>query len=265
MIRQLDVQSLAKAFRAQQPYPSVIIDDFLDRDFVREVARSYPDFSAAEAQDRQFKAVNEKRKIEITNSELFPTPVKRLADYCASQEFRNVLSEITGVRNLLWDPTFTGGGMHQTASHGLLDVHVDFNRLDDLYRRVNLLLYLNEDWNEAWGGRLELWDRDVKKCHHSLLPVLNRCVIFETSEFSYHGVTALTCPPDVVRRSFALYYYTKEPPSEVASHSHSTIFRPRPHEHLKRFVLMPAEKAQHVVTDVRRRAGKALRRIIDRN
>src|SRR5262249_19301885 len=153
-------------------------------------------------------------------------PVKRLADYCASDAFRSVLSDITGIPNLLWDDRFVGGGMHQTEAHGRLDGHVDFNRLmgKGWYRRGNLLLFLNENWQEEWGGRLELWDREVRRCFHSFAPVLNRCVIFTTSEISYHGVTALTCPEGVVRNSFALYFYTKDAPTD-ATQEHSTIFR----------------------------------------
>ena len=265
MIGHLDPEALAKQFAAGKPFPSICIDNFLDRDFVLEVARSYPAYSDAAAQGRMFRGVNERRKIEITNPELFPDPVKRLADYCKSPEFIGFLEKLTGVPNLLWDPTFLGGGMHQTAAHGLLDVHVDFNRRDQLYRRVNLLLYLNEEWKEEWGGRLELWDKDVKVCHRSVAPILNRCVIFETSEISYHGVTALSCPEDVLRRSFALYYYTAEAPSDAAKETHTTIFRARPNERLKRYVLMPALRGRAKFYNVKRLAGQTIRRILARD
>jgi hypothetical protein len=264
MIRPLDKVALREAFRTAQPFPSVCIDDFLEPGFALEVGRSFPRSSSAVG--RTFDAVNERRKSQIVDPALFPPPVARLAEYCSSQEFRALLSDITGIPNLLWDPTFTGGGMHQTAAHGWLDVHVDFNRLESSgwYRRVNLLLYLNEDWHDEWGGRLELWDRDVRHRTHSIAPVLNRCVIFATSEISFHGVTACTCPPDVVRRSFALYYYTKEPPAGGSARAHSTIFRARPNEHLKRYVLMPAERMQRAVRGLRWRAKQLAARALGR-
>ena len=244
MIRHVDTAAWKERFRTARPFPSICIDDFLEPALALEVARSYPPL--LQAVSRAWNAVNEKRKTHIENPALFPEPVRRLADFCSSQSFRDLLSDVTGIPKLLWDPTFVGGGMHQTSAHGLLDVHVDFNRLngDGWYRRVNLLLFLNETWREEWGGRLELWDRRVRHCAHSFVPVLNRCVIFETSEISFHGVTALTCPPDVVRRSFALYFYTEEPPAGGTGKAHSTIFRARPDEHLKRYVLMPAERAK---------------------
>lgn len=248
MIRSLDTTALHRAFQTAEPFPWVCIDDFLEPELARELARSYPAYEVAARQGRTFDAVNEKRKVQITDREQFSEPVRRLADYCATPEFRSVLSEITGIPNLLWDEGFSGGGMHQTAAHGTLDVHIDFNRLESgLYRRVNLLLYLNEEWDPNWGGRLELWDSDVRRRHQAFVPILNRCVIFETSERSFHGVEALTCPPSAVRRSFALYYYTREAPSDADGQLHSTVFRARPDEHLKRYVLMPSERLRRAV------------------
>jgi hypothetical protein len=263
MIRSLDTRAWSESFRNARPFPSICIDDFLEPGFALEVARSYP--PSLQGPSRSYDAVNEKGKTQIEDRSRFPGPVGRLADYCASQEFRDVLSEVTGIPNLLWDPKFVGGGMHQTRAHGRLDVHVDFNRLygRGWYRRVNLLLFLNETWRDDWGGRLELWDRDVRDCIQSFAPVLNRCVIFKTSEVSFHGVTALECPPDVVRRSFALYYYTEDAPAG-ASREHSTIFRARPDEHLKRYVLMPAERVKRAVRGLRAQASQLAKRALGR-
>ncbi len=264
MIRPLDTARLAERYRNAQPFPSICIDHFLEPDFALEVARAYP--PSLQGVSRSFDAVNERGKTQIEDRAKFPDPVKRLADLCASQPFLDTLSSITGIPGLMWDPRFVGGGMHQTRAHGRLDVHVDFNRLYDngWYRRANLLLFLNETWREEWGGRLELWDRDVRKCVHSFAPVLNRCVIFTTSEISFHGVTALTCPDDVVRRSFALYFYTKEAPTGADHRVHSTIFRARPDEHLKRYLLMPAERAKLAVRDLRSQVSQLAKRALGR-
>jgi hypothetical protein len=264
MIRRLDAKALGERYRSARPFPSICIDGFLEPSFALEVARSYP--QSLQGATRSYDALNERGKTQIEERSRFPEPVGRLADVCATQEFRDLLSEITGVPKLLWDPKFVGGGMHQTRAHGRLDVHVDFNRLaaTGWYRRVNLLLFLNENWREDWGGRLELWDRNVRNCIQSFAPELNRCVIFTTSEISFHGVTALTCPDDVVRRSFALYYYTEEPPADAAHREHSTIFRARPDERLKRYVLMPAERVKRAVRGLRSRAGRLAKRVMGR-
>ena len=113
-----------------------------------------------------------------------------------------------------------------------------------LHRRLNILIYFNKDWKPDWGGNIELWDADVKKCHHSFSPVFNRCVVFETNEISYHGVTAVKCPEGMSRKSFAAYYYTKEAPKHWTGVSHSTIFKARPDEVLKGNVMMPLENAK---------------------
>jgi hypothetical protein len=264
MIRRLDTRAWSESYQSARPFPSICIDDFLEPSFALEIARSYP--PSLQGPNRSWDAVNERGKTQIEDRARFPTPVGRLADYCASQEFRDLLSEVSGIPNLLWDPKFVGGGMHQTRAHGRLDVHVDFNRLADAgwYRRVNLLLFLNEGWREDWGGRLELWDRNVRNCVHSFVPLLNRCVIFTTSEISFHGVTALTCPEDVVRRSFALYYYTKEAPADAAHRDHTTIFRARPDENLKRYVLMPAERMKRAARELRVQVSQLAKRALGR-
>jgi len=263
VIRPFDVAALHEQFRTATPFPFVAIENFLDPAFAREVAAAYPTFESAKALGFAFNAVNERKKVQITDRDLFPPAVRRLSDALASQPFLDQLSAITGIPKLLADDALFGGGIHVTGPHGRLDVHVDFNLLGDLHRRLNLLIYLNPDWDEGWGGHVELWDRDVKVCVRQFAPVLNRCVIFETSDISFHGVAPLTCPPHEVRRSFATYYYTAEaPPSFDAQHG--TIFRARPDERLRGYVLMPAEQLQREVAGRFRSAAHRLRSIVAR-
>jgi hypothetical protein len=246
VIRPLDIDELRRQFDEGEPFRHLCIDGFLEPDFAREVAAAYPSFETALERGYSFDYVNERKKVQVTDSSKFPAPVERLHQAIASQEFRDQLAQITGIPNLLADPALVGGGMHVTGPHGRLDVHVDFNYVEDrkLHRRLNILVYLNPEWHHDWGGEVELWDRDVRRCYVSLKPVLGRCVIFETSEISFHGVTALTCPDGFARKSFAAYYYTREAPAGWDGKAHSTIFRARPDERLRGYVLMPAEKLQ---------------------
>ena len=261
MIRDLDVPALKASFLSAHPFPFVSIDNFLEPEAALEVARSYPTYESAVPVGDQFTALNEKRKVQIVDSEQFPGPVARLAEALSSEDFRGKLSEISGIKDLRWDNSYAGGGMHLTSSSGRLDVHIDFNRLESTgeYRRLNILVFLNENWQRAWGGELELWDKEVKHCHHSFSPVLNRCVVFATSDHSFHGVTPVVCPPGTTRISFASYYYTKEAP-EGAGVAHTTDFRARPDERLRRYVLMPgaaaSSKARSVALRVVRRAKR---------
>lgn len=246
VIQPFDKDALRRQFNEAQPFRHLCIDGFLDPEFVQQVADSYPTFESATGGGYAFNYVNERKKVQVTDEAKFPDPVKTLHDAISGQSFLDDLTYITGIKNLLSDAKLIGGGMHVTGPHGRLDVHVDFNYVEDrqLHRRLNILIYLNPQWQHDWGGEVELWDQDVRRCYQSLRPVLNRCVIFETSDISYHGVTELRCPQGVERKSFAAYYYTREAPAGWDGSKHTTIFRARPDERWRGYVLMPAEKIQ---------------------
>lgn len=264
IVRPLDIPALRQQFKAAKPFPFFCVDNFLEPEFVSEVVAAYPTYETARSMGHEFSAVNEKLKVQITDSGRFPAPVKRLSDALASPDFLSALEQITGVRNLLADDRLGGGGMHLTGSSGRLDVHVDFNYVEDRqwHRRLNILVYLNPVWEESWGGEIELWDREVKNCVHSFQPVVNRCVVFETSEISYHGVSPNRCPPGQVRKSFAAYYYTKEAPAGWDGRSHSTVFKARPDEAFRGSVMMPAEKAINLFHEGVRGARRVVKQLL---
>jgi hypothetical protein len=167
MISKLDREALRAQFRGAKPFPFIMIDDFLVPEAAAEVARAYPTFEQAREMGHMFNFVNEQRKVQITDPSKFPEPVRRLNEAISSPEFRADLEHITGIPRILADEQLVGGGMHLTGSGGRLDVHVDFNVIDDrkLFRRLNILIYLNPVWQAEWGGHIELWDKDVKTCH----------------------------------------------------------------------------------------------------
>lgn len=245
-MKPLDLEKLRHQFNTAQPFRWIQIDPFLDESFAHTLAASYPSFEESRRLGFEFSAVNERKKVQVTDSSRFPDPVKRLHELLSGQTFLDSLEYITGIPKLLADHHLVGGGMHLTGSGGRLDVHVDFNYIPEQqrHRRLNILIYLNPVWEAGWGGAIELWDRDVRHRHHAFLPSLNRCVIFETNDISYHGVQPVSCPPDVLRKSFAAYYYTHEAPPEWKGEAWSTIFRARPNELLRGKLLMPLEAAQ---------------------
>ena len=263
LLRPLNREALRREFREASPFPFVAIDGFLEPDFAREVARSYPGYFDACRDNQEFSALNEKKKVQINDSTRFPEPVKKLNEILSSPEFLADLEHITGIDDLVTDTYLKGGGMHLTGPRGRLDVHVDFNYVEErqLHRRLNLLLYLNETWRDRWGGALELWDEDVKRCVHVAKPTLNRCIVFATSDISFHGVEPVTCPPDTRRISFAAYYYTREAPAGWDGMKHTTVFRARPQERIRGHVLMPLQKARRrLVPTAKRMVKKAIRR-----
>ena len=229
-----------------------------------DIATSFPSFDTATNQGKSFSSVNEKKKIQITNSNLFPKSIAKLNAALASPAFLADLSYITSIPNLLADEELIGGGIHVTGPGGRLDVHVDFNFLEDrqLHRRLNILVYLNPVWDERWGGHIQLWDRHVKECLQQFAPVLNRCVIFETSETSFHGVVPVAAEAPFARQSFAGYYYTREAPQGWNGKAHSTVFKARPAERLKGYVLMPAERISHHLSENTHRVKRGIKRLL---
>jgi hypothetical protein len=245
LINDFDVDAAAAAMRAAPAFPHFCLDQFLDERFAREVRAAFPAYAAATELGDTFNAVNEKRKVQITDATKFPPAILKLHQLLASPEVVSMFSRLSGIDGLVADPLLAGGGIHETNHGGHLDVHIDFNYNEQLqlFRRLNVLIYFNEDWNDDWGGILDLWDRDVKTCVNRISPIFNRAAGFATSDHSWHGVTPLSCPPGQMRKSFAVYYYAKEPAPGWSGAKYSTVFRARPTEVWKGAVAMPAEKA----------------------
>jgi Rps23 Pro-64 3,4-dihydroxylase Tpa1-like proline 4-hydroxylase len=190
-----------------QPFPHVVIDDFLDPVVLRDIATHYPSRDGKSFFDR----AQERLKYQYHAGETTHAGTRNLLAELNSRAFLRFLRNLTGIRGLVSDPYYEGGGLHETRSGGHLSVHADFNIHGKmkLERRLNLLIYLNEDWPADYGGNLELWDKAMVAPVKKIEPLLGRAVIFNTSLDSYHGVPdALTCPPDRSRQSIATYYYT---------------------------------------------------------
>ena len=140
--------------------------------------------------------------------------VHNTIQYFNSKLFLSYLEELTGIKGLMGDPGFSGGGAHKIRTGGKLSLHVDFNIHSETkrFRVLNLLLYLNPQWEEEWEGALELWDLDNKKLSDKIYPIFKRAVIFTLSDHSVHGhPVPLQTPPDIERYSLALYYYIEQP------------------------------------------------------
>jgi hypothetical protein len=264
MLRPLDLARLRDEFATARPFPYVIIDNLIDPTKATEVAAAYPSFETALAQGRTFTTVNERKKIQISDSSKYSPPVAELNALLASDGFLGDLFHITGIPHLLADEQLIGGGIHMTGSGGRLDVHVDFNFIEDrkLHRRLNLLLYLNPHWEDKWGGQIQFWDRRVQHCKAEITPLFNRCVIFETNEISFHGVVPVSPEAPFPRKSFATYYYTSEAPAHWNGKSHGTIFKARPNEKMKNIILMPAESSKRRIAAILARLKNAMKKTI---
>jgi hypothetical protein len=172
------------------------------------------------------------RKLASRDSSVMGPATRQLLAELNSSAFLSFLEQLTGIVGLIPDPHYFGGGLHQIEPGGFLKIHADFDRHPtlDLERRLNLLVYLNREWEESYGGQLELWDREMTACTVSVLPTYGRTVVFNTTDHSFHGhPEPLRCPAGMTRKSLALYYYTTaDPRTPVATHN--TLFQMRPSE-----------------------------------
>lgn len=221
-----------------EPFPHIVIDDLLWPDALARAMSEFPPPEAVKDWRRPNDRDDQGRvaailKLGYSNELEFGPTLRRLVHELHSAPFLRYLSALTGIEHLIPDPHMIGAGLHQYLPGAVLRVHADFNRLPGtlLDRRLNLLIYLNDDWQPEWRGDLELWNRDMSRCEVSVAPVANRCVIFSTTSDSYHGMPdPLACPEGRTRRSVALYYYSNGRPEEERRPDHSTLWQARPHE-----------------------------------
>ena len=223
-----------ESYLQAQPFHHITIDNFLPNSLVDNILEEFPKVGSIKW--KKFATTAEK-KLASSHESQMGEATRFLLYQLNSSIFISFLESLTGIDGIIADPHFEGGGLHQIERGGYLKMHVDFNRHHKLHldRRLNLLIYLNKNWQEEYGGHLELWDKDMTRCEKKILPIFNRCVIFSTTDFSYHGhPEPLTCPEEQTRKSLALYYYSNGRPSEEVSDSHSTVFKTRPGEQLVR-------------------------------
>jgi len=215
----------AAAYQSAQPYNHICLDNFLPVSIVEKVREDLTTLPEAES---SFSRAQENLKTSYIPERL-PTFTKNLFYALNSRPFILFLEEMTGIKGLIPDPYFVGAGIHKTLNGGHLDIHADFNLHGQMKveRRLNVLIYLNENWQEDWGGSFEIWDKAMQHKAASFIPLYNRMVCFSTGSDTFHGNPEPVNHPDgEPRQSIALYYYTAT--WDESRKSHSTLFMPRP-------------------------------------
>ena len=201
-------------FINELPFSSIVIKDFFNESFLNKILEDFPNLEE-ENSSQKYKNKNE---VKFTNNNYkdFPNSIKLLIDFLNSNVFLFFLQRLTCIKEKLYgDEELNGGGLHEIKKGGVLKIHTDFNKHpnSNLDRRLNLLLYLNKNWENEYGGHLELWDKDMKKCMKKVSPDFNTMVIFATTDFSYHGhPDPLNCPISLSRKSIATYYFSESRP-----------------------------------------------------
>lgn len=248
-----ELGSSSAAYRAASPFPHIVLDDVLLPEAFAKATGEFPGMH-----DEFWKGylhVNE-TKYSNTEPETWGDTLTAVAREFCSPQFVAYLERLTGIGDLMPDWSMDGGGLHMTKRGGHLNIHADFSThhtQEGWARRVNILLYLNEDWDPSWGGLLELWDPDMTACQAKVTPAGNRMLVFTTSLDSFHGhPDPLQCPEDVARRSMALYYFTQG--DDVVRRA--TNYRARPEEgRLKKAAVAADRVALDAYDRVKRRLG----------
>lgn len=209
-ITENDLQKcIARAIRSDDPFPYVIIDDFFSHDVADALAAVFPTLTDFDW-DLRHNSPESRQKVVCSTESKFPDVIREALLFFNSNYFVAFAEDIFNIRDLIVDQTHRGCGMHSTGKGGHVGIHSDSSRHPNrnFDQRLNAILWLNLDWQEHWGGHLELWDRSAKECRVKIAPLHNRLAMFETGTSCYHGHPhKLACPEDRRRNSLASYYY----------------------------------------------------------
>jgi len=272
-----DLQKRAKDLKEDweqaQPFRHVVIDDFLPEKVAKEIGDAFPklndiDWRLVGPGDSKHTHDENVEKVSCPDEQQFPDPIRQLVHTLQSGVFLRFLEELTGFEHLSPDPHHFGGGLHSTGNGGRLMVHVDASRHPnkDYQQIANLIYYCTPDWEESYGGHLELWDKKTKSCTMKVLPKFNRAVLFYTGKESLHGQpNPVTAPAGMRRNSIALYFYsTKSNQSDLeytnfVQWHHVTEHDKRSPVHIVKAAVrnyLPSSAVNKIASNVRKLKGK---------
>ncbi len=216
-----NAEELSRSFQNADPFHHIVIDNFFKIEIADKLLLDLENDNFDNWDKRDHDKIQIKWRSDWKDDSDVPEHTLSVINFLNGGTFLRWLSRVTGIKGIIPDPYLTGGGFNQINTGGTLAVHADGNWHDlmGVHRRLNVIIYLNKDWKDEWGGHFELWsktDNNIpKECVKKVKPDFNRLVIFRTDDFSFHGhPTPLKCPEDRSRRSLILYYYTNTRPKE---------------------------------------------------
>ena len=207
---QNESQLLQRSYAAAKPYPHLVIDNLFEPELLDRLVADFP-----QSQNRDWLTWETAHESKTTSKGIDELSIftQMFCLWFNSRDVIKVIESITGIDRLVGDPLFLGAGLHEMYRNGWLEMHADYTRHFSLplMRRINVLIYLNRDWDASWGGELVMQDpQNGQKV--SYLPNFNRTIIFPTTAKTLHGVpNALNCPLDRSRKLLSIYYWTPIP------------------------------------------------------
>ncbi|EME31134.1 uncharacterized protein Gasu_16310 [Galdieria sulphuraria] len=193
------LQAFSESFKNSEPFPHVIIDGFFSEAFASSLLDNFPLPHKTNELIEWHKYENPLEcKFATNDVNPLPQELREAIETLQSTEFVHIAEKIS---------------LHFHPPGGKLNVHLDYSKHPklDKERRLNLIVYLNREWRDSFGGHLYLYSSDTnntpERAEAKILPVFNRAVLFRTSDISWHGMPNLiTCPMDDGRKSIAVYY-----------------------------------------------------------
>jgi hypothetical protein len=221
-----DTATLSASWNTAKPFRHIILDDLFDPCLLDRVCQEIPkidDTTWVRENDDHIKQFNHRSPV------LLGEAASQLVNLLHSAAFLYFLSEVSDIWELLPDPYLQGASFHVVPRGGFFDIHADRNTAysTGLVRRLALMLYLNKGWQSEYGGQFELWNETGTQRVKSIEPGFNRCLIFEVTNTSYHGLpNPVACPPGQTRNSFAVYYHTAAKAEDGDIKAHTSVYAP---------------------------------------
>jgi hypothetical protein len=218
------VKLLAKRFSTNQPFPHIVIDGLFSPVLLELI---YDEFDKPRWLDWREEISNNETKRGSLPGSKFGHATQLYFQTIYSSSFVSFLKNIAGIENLITDPELLNGGLHEIPTGGFFKVHKDFTHHSvlGLKNRLTLITYLNKNWDENYGGQLELWNKDMTRCEVKVTPEFGRTILFMHTEYSYHGhPQPVQAPNDRLRRSIAAYYYSPDDTNDQVGKSTETYF-----------------------------------------
>jgi 2OG-Fe(II) oxygenase superfamily len=243
-------EELSGLYCFAEPFPHIVIDNFLPLPLIEEIYHLFPTEKLAGEKvfESEYGGFHKRQVLPESCNQR----IRSIFHFFNSEPMLQFLEGLTTIDSLIGDPYFNGGGFHEIYTGGKLGVHADFRVNEQLHlnRRINMLIYLNKNWQSDFGGDLEFWDRGMNSKVNSLAPLFNRCVIFNTDATSYHGhPDPLNTPNEISRKSIALYYYTASQKIYEEMPAHSTMYVARPTDDVNVKKLVAKLRRQNYIKD----------------
>ena len=202
-----NLQDLQEKFVNAVPYDHIIIPNFLNNEYAEQIYHSFP----TNIEDNKWHQYNNPIEVKYAFDDIqqLPNAVKDIFYLLSTKEISEKFSMLSKIQKLEHDPYLHGAGLHVHPRNGRLHVHLDYEKHPHLskQRRLNIILYLNKNWNPEWNGETQLWDKNMDKCVVKSPIEFNTAIVFKTNEISWHGVPEIiTCPEGILRKTLAYYY-----------------------------------------------------------